>query len=66
MLTVRSSVNIVLDGWIDGWTDGLMDGQTKLTHTCHMARSKKILATRVGTVGAFMIWPKLCALVGVA
>lgn len=40
------------------------DGQTKLTHTCHMARSKKILITRAGTVGAFMIQPKLCALVG--
>ena len=40
-----------MDGWMDGWMDRYM----KLTHTCQVARSEKILAPRVGTVEAFTI-----------
>ena len=43
MLTVSSTGIIGMDGWME------------LIYTCQVARSKRILATRGGTVEAFII-----------
>lgn len=44
--------------WMDEWVGG-KEGQVvewiKLIHTSQVARSQRILATRIGTVGTFMI-----------